>query len=374
MRLHLGTRKGYLVFRRHGRGDWRIERTAFLGDPVSQLLPDSRDGRLYAALNLGHFGVKLRVSEDEGRSFRELTAPAYPRAEPAAASDNGAEAPAAGGEGKDAPSVDLLWCVEPAGPEPGSLFIGTIPGGLFRSDDGGESWALNEALWNEPSRERWFGGGYPHPGIHSVLVEPGGRRIVAGISCGGVWTSEDGGGSWRATTEGMFAVYVPDEQRGDPAIQDPHRLAWCAGDRRRIWCQHHNGFFRSDDGGATWASLEVPPSSFGFAVAAHPGDPDLAWSAPLVKDECRVPVDGRMVVARTRDGGASWEGVGRGLPEKDSFAVVYRHGLECHPEEAVLALATTTGALWISEDLGDSWDLVSADLAPIYCVRFGSDT
>ena len=372
MRLHLGTRKGYLAFRRHRRGDWRIERSAFVGDPVSQLLPDPRDGRLYAALNLGHFGVKMRVSEDEGRSFRELAAPAYPPAAPAAdASGNGASA---GVGNEDGPSVDLLWCVEAAGPEPGTLFVGTIPGGLFRSDDGGESWALNEALWKVPGRERWFGGGYPQPGIHSVLVEPGGRRIVAGVSCGGVWTSEDGGLSWRVTTEGMFADYMPDERREEPEIQDPHRLSWCEADRRRIWCQHHNGFFRSDDGGATWVSLEVPPSSFGFAVAAHPHDPDLAWSAPLVKDECRVPVDGRMVVARTRDGGASWEGVGRGFPEKDSFAVVYRHGLECHPEEAVLALATTTGALWISEDLGDSWDLVTADLAPIYCVRFGSGT
>ncbi len=355
MLLHLGTRKGYLALRRRGRGDWRCERTAFIGDPVSQLLPDPRDGRLYAALNLGHFGVKLRVSEDGGASFTELPAPAYAKQEASA---------------EEAPSVDLLWCLEPAGPDPGSLWCGTIPGGLFRSDDGGRSWALNEALWNQPSRERWFGGGYPHPGIHSVLVAPDGNRVVAGISCGGVWISEDAGESWRVRTEGMFAEYMPPEMREDPAIQDPHRLAWCEGDRRRIWCQHHNGFFRSDDGGETWTSLDVPPSSFGFAVAAHPGDPQIAWSVPLVKDECRVPVDRRMVVARTRDGGASWEPVGRGLPEGDSFAVVYRHGLDAHPGEAVLAMATTTGALWISEDLGDSWDLVTAELAPVYCARF----
>ena len=100
------------------------------------------------------------------------------------------------------------------------------------------------------------------------------------------------------------------------------------------------------------------------------GDPQVAWSVPLVKDECRVPVDRRMVVARTRDGGASWESVGRGLPAGDSFAVVYRHGLDVHSWGDVLAMGTTTGALWISEDQGDSWDLVTAELAPIYCVRF----
>ncbi len=354
MLLHLGTRKGYLAVRRFAKGDWRIERTAFLGDPVSQVLPDGRSGRLYAALDLGHFGAKLRVSEDGGARFSELPAPAYPPGE----------------DGGQAPSVDLLWCLEAAGPDPGSLWCGTIPGGLFRSGDGGRSWALNRSLWDQPGRRRWFGGGYPKPGIHSLLVSPDGNRVVAGVSCGGVWISEDGGASFRVSTQGMFAEYMPPEQREDPHIQDPHRLAWCAADRNRIWCQHHNGFFRSDDGASSWTSLAVPPSSFGFAVAAHPADPQMAWSVPLVKDECRVPVDGRMVVARTSDGGASWELLDGGLPQENSFAVAYRHGLEIHPSGAALALATTTGALWISENLGENWDLVSADLPPIYSVRF----
>lgn len=354
MVLHLGTRKGYLAFHRVRRGRWRIARAAFVGDPVSQLLPDPRDGRLYAALDLGHFGVKLRVSEDQGASFEDLPAPALPAAPVPDAK---------------APSVSLLWCLEAAGPAPGSLWCGTIPGALFRSEDAGRSWELNRGLWEQPSRSEWFGGGYPEPGIHSVLVSPDGRRVVCGISCGGVWVSRDGGETFEVATRGMFAEYMPPDRREDPAIQDPHRLAWCEADRNRIWCQHHNGFFRSDDGAGRWASVDVPPSSFGFAVAAHPSDPDTAWSAPLVKDECRVPVDRRMVVARTRDGGDSWESLDRGLPE-DSFAVVYRHGLAVDASGEVLALATTTGAVWISEDQGDSWDLVTHQLPPVYAARW----
>lgn len=354
MVLHLCTRKGYLAFHRVGRGEWRIARVAFVGDPVSQVLPDPRDGRLYAAMDLGHFGVKLRVSEDQGASFEDLPAPALP---------------AAPAPDEKAPSVSLLWCLETAGPVPGSLWCGTIPGALFRSDDGGRSWSLNRALWEAPSRAKWFGGGFPEPGIHSILVSPHGRRVVCGISCGGVWVSEDGGETFDVSTRGMFAEYMPPDRREDPAIQDPHRLAWCAADRNRIWCQHHNGFFRSDDGAGRWTSLDVPPSSFGFAVAAHPSDRDTAWSVPLVKDECRVPVDRKMVVARTRDGGGSWELLDRGLP-RDSFAVVYRHGLAVDASGDVLALATTTGALWISEDQGDSWDLVTHELPPVYAVRW----
>jgi len=36
----------------------------------------------------------------------------------------------------------------------------------------------------------------------------------------------------------------------------------------------------------------------------------------------------------------------------------------------VLAVGSTTGNLWISEDGGDSWQTISSNLPPIYCVRF----
>ena len=88
--------------------------------------------------NLGHFGVKLRVSEDGGASFAELPAPAHAKDETSSG---------------EAPSVDLLWCLEPAGPDPGSLWCGTIPGGLFRSDDGGRSWGAERGAL-EPAEPR----------------------------------------------------------------------------------------------------------------------------------------------------------------------------------------------------------------------------
>src|SRR5260370_309952 len=79
-RLLVGTRKGLLTFARNG-GDWTIARTDFAGIPVSAVLHDrrdaaSQDGVLYAALNHGHFGAKLHRSDDAGRSWRELPAPA----------------------------------------------------------------------------------------------------------------------------------------------------------------------------------------------------------------------------------------------------------------------------------------------------------
>ena len=74
------------------------------------------------------------------------------------------------------------------------------------------------------------------------------------------------------------------------------------------WCQHHNGIFRSTDDLASWHEITgVKPSVFGFPVVVDPFDGDTAWFIPAIKDEKRIPVDGRLVVNRTRDGGKTFE-------------------------------------------------------------------
>jgi len=105
-------------------------------------------------------------------------------------------------------------------------------------------------------------------------------------------------------------------------------------------------------------------------VAVHPKDPDTAWFVPGVKDQCRVPVDGQMVVARTRDGGMSFEVLREGLPQERAYDIVYRHALDVDETGERLAMGSTTGALWLSEDGGDHWQLLNAHLPPIYQVLF----
>ena len=169
----------------------------------------------------------------------------------------------------------------------------------------------------------------------------------------------------------MRAAFMPPGQEYEPVGQDAHRLARCTAEPDVVWCQHHNGVFRSTDGGASFTEITgIEPSTFGFGVAAHPSDPDTAWLAPAIADEARVPVDGRLVVTRTRDGGGSWEALESGLPDHDAYHLIYRHALDVDASGERLALASTTGSLWISEDAGDSWTLVSADLPPIACVRW----
>lgn len=356
--LFVATRKGLSRFRRQGSG-WSAGPPAFLGEPVTAVLRDRRDGGLYAALRLGHFGIKLHRSDDAGDTWTELPAPAFP---PAAKPED------------PAPIVDMIWSLAAGGAaEPGVLWAGTLPGALFRSTDRGQSWALADALWNVPQRKEWFGGGYDFPGIHSIHVDPRDcHRITIGISSGGVWKSDDAGDTWRQAGVGLRAEYMPPERALDPAVQDPHRLVHCPGAPDVVWCQHHNGIFRSIDGGATFTEIAPPkPSAFGFAVAVHPRDPDTAWFVPAVKDECRVPMDGHLVVTRTTDGGRSFTALSAGLPAEGCYDLVYRHALDVDTDGVRLAMGSTTGNLWTSDDGGEHWAMVSAHLPPIAQVAFG---
>lgn len=364
-RLLVATRKGLLTLERtHG---WRLTSEYFLGENVVMTLADPRDGTLYGATQLGHFGPKLHRSEDGGQTWSELIPPAYPE-KPADLEDviawSGAVVPW---------SVELIWSLEPGGlAQPGRLWCGTIPGGLFRSENRGESWEIVRSLWEMPERRQWAGGGYDYAGIHSICVDPrDSSHLTVAVSTGGVWTTHDGGATWNVQGKGLRAAYVPPELAFELIPQDVHRLVQCAASPDAFWVQHHNGVFRSTDGAATFIEItDIPPSTFGFAVAVHPEDPQTAWLVPAVKDQTRVPVDGKMVVNRTRDGGASWKTLRQGLPQENAYDLVYRHGLDVDESGQRLAMGSTTGSLWISEDQGDSWQTVSTHLPPIACVRF----
>jgi hypothetical protein len=140
---YLATRKGLSELLRTA-GAWQLGASHFLGDPVSMLLADRRDGTLYAALHLGHFGPKLHRRMAGCSEWTEVAVPAFP-VKPADSAD-----PV---EWK----VLQIWSLAAGGPDqPGVLWAGTPPGGLFRSDDYGTSWQLVEALWQVPgARSGW---------------------------------------------------------------------------------------------------------------------------------------------------------------------------------------------------------------------------
>jgi hypothetical protein len=59
-----------------------------------------------------------------------------------------------------------------------------------------------------------------------------------------------------------------------------------------------------------------------------------------------------------------------GLPQGDAYDLIYRHALVIDGSGYRLAMGSTTGGLWVSEDQGATWTLLSAHLPPISCLTF----
>ncbi len=364
--LRVATRKGLFRVTRPG-GHWQAQEPAFLGDNVSAVLHHPVSGYLYAALDHGHFGVKLQRSTDGGENWQEIPVPENPPR------PEGTD-PWVDFLGRTIPdALQLIWCLEAGHPSQGGrLWAGTAPGGLFRSEDHGDSWDLVDSLWNHPGRQQWVGGGLDSPGIHSILIHPDHPSdITLAVSCGGIWHSPDDGETWENIGQGMVAPYTPPEYAHDPGSQDVHRLVRCRAEPDRMWLQHHDGIYRSDDGGRQWRRIQpVSPGDFGFPVVVDDTHPDRAWFVPAIKDEHRVPPNGQMAVNRTDDGGQTFTTYREGLPGPLAYDLVFRHALDRDPVTGFLAMGSTTGSLWVSENDGESWQTVSHHLPPVYALRF----
>ncbi len=385
-RILVGTRKGtFIVGKRQGR--WEPALAGHAGAGSNYVARDPHTGTIWALLGHGHWGAKLSLSRDGGATWQDAPQIKYP---PGARylgidmpGEDDAEAPPAGPKYRPA-TLLKLWCIA-FGPN-GRVYVGTIPGGLFVSEDGGETFELNRPLWNHESRggdlfsgagtgvTHWYGTpaaeGEFAPGIHSIVTDPRDPdRLLVAISTAGVLETTDGGKSWRGRNKGMLNDYLP-----DPAAEwghDPHFVTACPAAPDHVWQQNHSGVFYSADGAATWRRVSDPGKGvhFGFPVAVDERDGRTAWLVPGRADSQRTAIDGGLFVARTRDGGQTWEQLREGLPQRNAYDVVYRHALA--NSGGTLAFGSTTGNLYVSEDGGDSWETVGNNLPPIYSVRFG---
>jgi hypothetical protein len=108
-----------------------------------------------------------------------------------------------------------------------------------------------------------------------------------------------------------------------------------------------------------------------FGSKVHqPSDGGVKWGVPAEKDELRYPVEGQFFVNRTRDGGKTLEALTKGLPAVSTYDLRYRHALERDGSGEQLVMRSITGSLWMRENQGDSWELITGYLPPIYCVRW----
>lgn len=364
--LMVATRKGAWLFHGDGRRQqWRVDGPHFLGHTISQLVLDPRDGRtLLAAAKTGHLGPTVFRSTDLGRSWKEASQP------PAFAKPS---------NGLPARAVDhTFWLTPGHASEPGSWYAGTSPQGLFRSTDGGASWAPLPAVNDDPQFREWMGtaqDGTPDgPKLHSIIVDPRDpSHLYFGMSGGGVHESHDAGRSWHTLVEGMQVV-----EGFDPAtvtFHDPHCLRLCPTHPDRLYQQNHCGIYRLDRPGTVWQrigrSMPAEVGDIGFPMVVHPRDPDTAWVFPMDGNDVwpRTSPGGRPAAYVTHDGGGRWQRLDQGLPAEQAWWTIKRQAMTVDAMASpALYLGTSSGELWIGHEGGQRWENLARHLPEIYAV------
>ncbi|MEA2687354.1 MAG: hypothetical protein QOE93_2549 [Actinomycetota bacterium] len=352
----LGTSKGLFTLTSAGgsRDEWQLAGPSFPGEEIYSAAFDGRGGRrrLLVGATSSHWGPSVYRSDDLGATWVEPEAGtlAFP-------SGTGA-------------AVARVWQLRPAADaQPDVVYAGVEPAALFRSDDGGESFHLDQALWDHPHRPQWNPGGGGLC-LHTVLPDPtGGTRLAVAVSAAGFYRTLDGQ-TWEAANTGIRAPFLPEPT---PEFgQCVHKVDRHPSAPDTLYLQHHWGVYRSDDFGGQWTEVgaDALPSTFGFPVVADPNRPGTAYVLPLKGDFFRCVPDGRLRVYRTTDGGASWEALAEGLPQEDVFVSVLRDGFTADTLDPTgLYFGPRTGVVFATADAGASWREVVRHLPPVLCVK-----
>ena len=343
----VGTTKGLFLLRGDDdRRRWQTEGPLLDGWGVYHATLDRRDGTLFAATNHRVYGSTVQRSADTGRTWWRSKQIGLPE--------------------ESGLTLDAAWHIEPGRPEEeDTVYLGAAPGVLFRSDDGGETWEVNRGILEHPTRERWL----PGAGgmcCHSIQLDPRDReRMYVGITAAGVFRTDDGGESWTPVNKNVDAEFLADPR--SEVGQCPHKLLLHPARPNRLWQQNHHGVYLSDDQGDSWVRLDGNglPSGFGFPLMLDPKDPDRAYVIPEKSPEYHYSSGGQLAVYRTRDSGETWELMADGLP-KQAWAAVLREASAYDAES--LYFGTQSGSLFTLTD-GELWVEAVRHLPPILSVE-----
>ncbi len=174
-------------------------------------------------------------------------------------------------------------------------FVGTEPAAIFISRDGGASWRERPEVAQLRDQRRWGLPYSPEAGCVRGFAFHG-QRAYAAVEVGGVLRSDDGGLSWRMSSEVGYR---------EPLVHpDVHSIATHISSPDLVFAPTGGGFYRSTDGGVSWARRYI---CYCRAAWIDPADPDHLILGPADS----VDRNGR--IEESHDGGRIWTAASSGL-------------------------------------------------------------
>lgn len=331
--LLVGTVDGIFAFALNGN-NWNQYAHFLPGEHVSAIIVEPSSNTLFA----GTFGAALYASSDRGKNWERR--------------DNGLR-------GMEIYSL----AAQTIGGKP-RLYAGTQPAHLFQSDDLGKRWSELTALREVPGVDKWTFPGPPHQAhVKSLAFDPNRpETIYAAVEVGGFLKSEDGGRSW-STVDGLN----PDAHRVLTVSADPAKV-YHVMPTTNCGPETTAGVCVSSDGGRNWKSLTPRDFRIGYVdpLLVHPFKPSLMFVAggktgPGTWRKLHT-ADSR--IARSRDGGKSWEVLTNGLPEHIR-GNVEAFSIDAWKGGSALFAGTTDGDVFASEDEGDSWKKIISGIGAV---------
>jgi photosystem II stability/assembly factor-like uncharacterized protein len=344
--LLIGTVKGLFIYHTdEWRAHWKLTGPHLGGWEIFSVCGDNRNGGRILA-GTGHFehGPTIRISKDLGETWEAV------QRDPRFAEGAATKA-----------ELKHIWQIVPGhSSQPGTWYAGVDDAALFVSRDDAQTWSELTGLTSHPTRPRWVPG-FGGLCLHSIVVDTENpRRLWVGISAVGVFRSDDGGETWKLCNNGLPNV-APDFIKDDEMGRCVHKLVADPARSGVLHLQFHGGVYSSEDAGDSWKKISAGlPHDFGFPMAATARD---LFVVPLLADTNRIVPDGALKVWRTRDRGRTWRAMTNGLPQKEHYVGVLRDAMTSDAlTPSGIYLGTTGGELFVSKDDGENWEKLPAQL------------
>jgi photosystem II stability/assembly factor-like uncharacterized protein len=363
VRVLVGTRKGAFILTSDGKRErWEISGPHFAGWEIYHLKGSPVDpNRLYASQSNGWFGQQIQRSDDGGATWEPVgNAFVY----------DGVPGTHQWYDGTQHPwEFTRVWHLEPSPTEPDTVYAGAEDAALFRSVDGGRTWQELSGLRRHASGPSW----QPGAGglcLHTIVLDPGHpERIFIAISAAGVFRTDDGGQTWRPMNRGLRSEGIPDSEA--EVGHCVHCITMHPARPDVLFMQKHWDIMRSDDAGESWREVSGNlPSDFGFPIAVHAHEPDTIYVVPITSDSQHFPPEGKLRVYRSRTGGHEWEALTNGLPQSNCYVNVLRDAMAVDSlDPCGVYFGATGGQVYASANGGDAWTPIVRDLPAVLSIE-----